>query len=71
MYSISQVSRFMNAPSKLHFLIAKRILYYLQGIKKLGIKYVKEENNKLVRFTTNDWAGLDDRNNTLAYVFYL
>ncbi|RHN42089.1 putative RNA-directed DNA polymerase [Medicago truncatula] len=64
-HSVSLVSRFMNEPSKLHFAAAKRILRYLQGTKKLGIKYVKEENNELVGYTDSDWAGsFDDRKST-------
>lgn len=71
-HSVSLVSRFMNEPSKLHFAAAKRILRYLRGTKKLGIKYVKEEDNKLVGYTDSDWAGsLDDRKSTSAYVFCL
>ena len=71
-HSVSLVSRFMNEPSKLHFAATKRILRYLQGTKKLGIKYVKEENNELVGYTDSDWAGsFDDRKSTLAYVFCL
>ncbi|KAG6518300.1 hypothetical protein ZIOFF_021704 [Zingiber officinale] len=64
--------RFMNAPSKLHFVAAKMILRYLQGTKTLGIKYLKEEDSKLVGFCDSDWAGsLDDRRSTSAYVFCL
>lgn len=52
----------MNEPSKLHFAVAKRILHYLKGTRKLGIKYIKEENNKVVGFTDSDWAGsFDDK----------
>jgi len=71
-HSVSLVSRFMNEPSKLHFVAAKRILRYLQGTKKLGIKYVKEENNELVGYTDSDWVGsFDDKKSTSTYVFYL
>jgi hypothetical protein len=52
----------MNQPSKLHYATAKRILHYLQGTKKLGILYKKENDNNLVGFTDGDWArSLDDR----------
>ncbi|KAG6521378.1 hypothetical protein ZIOFF_018494 [Zingiber officinale] len=40
--------------------------------KTLGIKYLKEEDNKLVGFCDSDWAGsLDDRRSTSAYMFCL
>ena len=71
-YPASLVSRFMHDPSKLHYAAAKRILRYLQGTRKLGIKYVKEQENKLVGYTDSDWAGsIDDRKSTSGYVFCL
>ncbi|KAL0310423.1 UNVERIFIED_CONTAM: Retrovirus-related Pol polyprotein from transposon TNT 1-94 [Sesamum calycinum] len=39
-YPVSLVSRFMNEPSKLHFTATKRILHYLQGMRKLGINFL-------------------------------
>ncbi|XP_050257635.1 uncharacterized mitochondrial protein AtMg00810-like [Quercus robur] len=71
-HSVSLISRFMNQPSKLHYVAAKRILRYLQGTKKLGILYKKENGNNLVGFTDSDWAGsLDDRKSTCGYIFCL
>ena len=71
-HSVSLISRFMNQPSKLHYAAAKRILRYLQGTKKLGILYKKENDNNLVGFTGSDWAGsLDDRKITSGYIFCL
>ncbi|XP_075483696.1 secreted RxLR effector protein 161-like [Primulina tabacum] len=71
-YPVSLISRFMHDPSKLHYAAAKRILRYLQGTRKLGIKYVKENKNQLIGFTDSDWAGsLDDRKSTSRYVFCL
>jgi hypothetical protein len=43
-YSVSLISRFIKEPTKLHFVAAKRILYYLQIIKNLGSKYEKQED---------------------------
>lgn len=62
----------MNDPSQNHFSTAKRILRYLQGTKKIGIKYTKEDDNSLIGYTDSDWAGsIDDRKSTSGYVFCL
>ncbi|TXG53197.1 hypothetical protein EZV62_022366 [Acer yangbiense] len=45
-FAVNLVSRFMSNPSKLHFIAAKRILLYLSGTKKLGIKYVEFEGSE-------------------------
>lgn len=66
------VSRFMNNSSTLHFGAAKRILRYLQGTKKIGIRYRIEEIDELIGYTDSDWAGsTDDRKSTSAYIICL
>ena len=71
-HAVNVVSRFIQEPSKLHHAAAKRILRYLQGSQRQGIKYVKEENNKLVGYFDSDWAGsIDDRKSTSGYIFCL
>ena len=40
--------------------------------KKLGIKYVKEKDSKLVGYTDSDWAGsVDDHKSSSSYLFCL
>ncbi|XP_060673958.1 secreted RxLR effector protein 161-like [Ziziphus jujuba] len=71
-FAVSYVSRFMHEPSKNHHTAVKRILCYLQGTRKLGIKYAKEADNKLIGYTDNDWAGsIDDCKSTSGYLFCL
>lgn len=71
-YAVSLVSRFMHNPSKLHLAFAKRILHYLQGMRKFGIKYIKEEENELISYIDSDWVGsLDDCKSTSGFVFSL
>lgn len=70
--AVSMISRFMNEPSQLHFAAAKRVVRYLQGTKKIGIKYVKENESKLIGYSDSDWGGsLDDRKSTSGYLFCL
>ena len=71
-YPVNLISRFMNESSKFHLTVAKQILQCLQGTKKLGIRYVKEKDNKLVGYIDNDWASsIVGRKSTFAYLFYL
>ncbi|KAG6512658.1 hypothetical protein ZIOFF_030787 [Zingiber officinale] len=44
---VSVLSRFMSKPSKVHYAAAKRVLRFLQGTMKHGLRYVKESNNDL------------------------
>ncbi|WKA03977.1 hypothetical protein VitviT2T_022047 [Vitis vinifera] len=51
---------------------AKRILRYLKGTIDFGVFYKKGGNEELIAYTDSDYAGdLDDRKNTLGYVFML
>ncbi|KAG6529457.1 hypothetical protein ZIOFF_011655 [Zingiber officinale] len=64
---VSVLSRFMSKPSKVHYAAAKRVLRFLQGTMKQGLRYVKELNNDLVGFTDSDWVGsLEDRRTSLS-----
>ncbi|KAL6347801.1 hypothetical protein AAG906_026330 [Vitis piasezkii] len=59
MFVVSLIIKFMDCPIKLHLQVAKRILRYLKGIIGFGVDYA-------------DYAeDLDDRKNTLGYVFML
>ncbi|KAK6123667.1 hypothetical protein DH2020_042591 [Rehmannia glutinosa] len=71
-FAVSVVSRYMTNPSKTHFTAAKRILRYLQGTKKQGILYEKDDECKLLGYSDSDWAGsVDDRKSTSGYIFCL
>ncbi|XP_016549353.1 secreted RxLR effector protein 161-like [Capsicum annuum] len=72
MYTISLVSRYMECPTEMHLLDAKRILRYLQGTKDFGIFYRNGEKADLIGFTDSDYAGdQDGRKSTSGYVFIL
>ncbi|KAF5476385.1 hypothetical protein F2P56_008108 [Juglans regia] len=43
MYSVSLISRYMENPTEMHLLAAKRIVRYLQGTRDFGLFYKKGE----------------------------
>ncbi|KAF7154611.1 hypothetical protein RHSIM_Rhsim01G0080600 [Rhododendron simsii] len=72
MYSVSLIIRYMENPTELHLLVAKRIFRYLQGTWKFGLFYKNGERSDLRGFTDSDYAGdQDDRRSTSGYVFML
>ncbi|KAL2585495.1 hypothetical protein AAZV13_13G001300 [Glycine max] len=72
MFVVNLISRYMENPTELHLLAAKRVLRYLKGTTEFGIFYKKGGNKELLAYTDNDYAGdLDDRKSTSGYVFLL
>ena len=72
MYSVSLISRYMENPTKMHLLAAKRIFRYLKGTMEFGLFFKKGEKSDLIGFTDSDYAGdQDDRRSTSGFVFML
>ncbi|XP_059654249.1 secreted RxLR effector protein 161-like [Cornus florida] len=72
MHVVSLISRYMESPSEMHLLAAKRIFRYLQGTIDFGLFYRKGEKSDLIGFTDSDYAGdQDDRKSTSGYAFML
>ncbi|KAL0432364.1 UNVERIFIED_CONTAM: Retrovirus-related Pol polyprotein from transposon RE1 [Sesamum latifolium] len=73
MHSVSLISRYMENPTEMHLLAAKRIFRYLQGTKEYGLFYKKNVmKSDFAGFTDSDYAGdIDDRKSTSGYVFML
>ena len=72
MHVVSVISRYMECPIEIHFLVVKRIFQYLQGTKEFGLFYKNEENPDLFGFIDSDYVGdLNDRKNTFEYVFMM
>ena len=72
MYFVSLISRYMENPTEIHLLAAKRILRYLQGTRDSGLFYKKGEKLELLGFIDSDYAGdQDDRRSTSGNVFML
>ncbi|CAL8133406.1 unnamed protein product [Prunus armeniaca] len=70
MHVVSLISRYMECPTRLHLLAAKRILRYLKGTSDFGILYKMGTKGGLIGFSESDYAGdLDDRRSTSRHVF--
>ena len=67
--SVSLISRYMENPTELHHLDAKRILRYLQGTRDFGLFYKKGEKSSMIGYIDSDYVGdQDDRKSTSSYV---
>src|SRR6266516_5499425 len=53
---VGQLSQSNSNPSSTHLLAAKRVLWYLKGMSKLGITYSPPVTH-LVSYSDADWAG--------------
>lgn len=72
MHAVSLISRYMENPTELHLLAAKRIFRYLKGTTDFGILYKKGAHKGLFGFSDSDYAGdEDDRKSTSGYVFMM
>ena len=72
MFVVNLISRYMENPTELHLLAAKRLLRYLRGTTEFRIFYMKGGNKELLAYTDSDYArDLDDRKSTSGYVFLL
>lgn len=72
LYSVSVLSRFLNSPSELHMIAAKRVIRYLKGTQDYGVKFGRCSSYKLTAFSDSDWAGSeDDGRSTAGYCFSL
>lgn len=72
-FAVGMVRRFIERPTTLHLLAAKRILRYVKGTLDYGLVYTRDAgNNELSEYSDSDHAGhLEDRKSTGGMVFYL
>lgn len=70
-YAVNHLSQFNNFNGKDHWMAAKRILRYMRGSTKLGLRY--EKSSKLIEgFVDSDWAGCPvDRRSYTGFVFIM
>ncbi|XP_031269061.1 secreted RxLR effector protein 161-like [Pistacia vera] len=71
-YSVNKLSRFLKAPTQLHWQACKRLLRYIKGTSNYGVHFTKSHRFQLECFTDADWASsLHDRRSTNGYCVFL
>jgi hypothetical protein len=72
-YAVQSLGRHLQSSGPEHLAAAKRVLRYLQGTKKMGIKFSGGStirNKLLTGYSDSDWGGdPDTRRSTTAYLF--
>ncbi|MCH99828.1 copia-type polyprotein, partial [Trifolium medium] len=72
MFAVCLISRYMEKPTDVHLLAAKKVLRYVKGTMEFGVQYLKSEEHELLAYTDSDNAGdIDDRKSTFGDVFML
>lgn len=73
-YAVGIVSRYMEAPTAMHWAAVKQILRYISGTADYGCCYKKGDSATptLIGYSDSDLAGdVDDRKSTTGVVFFL
>ncbi|XXG80205.1 hypothetical protein AAC387_Pa09g1131 [Persea americana] len=72
MHAVSLISRYMENPTAVNLLAAKRIFRYLKGTADFGILYKNGGESSLIGFSDSVYPGdLDDRKSTSGFVFMM
>jgi hypothetical protein len=71
-YAVSKLGQYMNKPSSMDLVKAKRVLRYLQGTMDLYLNYLGKNNKTLIGYSDSDWAGnYDNRRSMSGFIFTL
>jgi histone deacetylase 1/2 len=71
-FPVNKLAQFLQKPSQLHWIAAKRVLRYLKGTLHHGILLKRTNDLTLQGFSDADWAGdKDTRVSTSAYLIFL
>jgi hypothetical protein len=71
-YAVNVLSQFMSQPKQKHWIAAKHVLRYLNGIIGYGLKYATNVDLRLEGYADANWAGSAvDRNSTSRSCFTL
>lgn len=55
-YSVQHLSQFLQAPKKLHWIVALRIVKYIQNQPGLGLFFAKTSEPQINDFCDSNWA---------------
>lgn len=55
-YSVQHLSQFLQAPKKLHWIVALRIVKYIQNQPGLGLFFAKTSELQINDFCDSNWA---------------
>ena len=71
-FAVNKLSQFMHAPLETHWGAVKRLLWYFNGTRDLGIRLLADTPFTLHGFSDADWVGDPyDRCSTGAFIIFL
>lgn len=71
-FAINKACQYLSAPSTVHWTAVKRILRYVKGTLRMGLKFCRSASLVVSGFSDADWAGCpDDRKSTGGYAVFL
>ncbi|XP_033512774.1 secreted RxLR effector protein 161-like [Nicotiana tomentosiformis] len=72
LFAVGVVNHFIEAPTSTHLKVARRILRYIKDTFDFGLFYSSSNVFNLMGYCDSDYAGdIDDRKNTIDFVFFL
>ena len=70
-FAVNKVCQFLHSPTSIHWTTVKRILRYIRGTLRVGLKITKSKYTLVSAFSDADWAGSpDDRRSTGGFTVY-
>ena len=71
-FAVQHLSQFMSNPAPAHWMAVKRVFWYLNGTRSLGITYYKGGEVEPLAYSDADWGSkANDQKSILGYVFQM
>ena len=71
-YNVGVCARYQTNPKESHMIALKRIIKYVKATTNFGVRYSKDTNDVLTRYSETDWArNADDRKSTSGGCIYV